>query len=168
MSRLANLGSRIAAVAPETMPDDEPAKDSGGKKKDEEMKDDDKPVEQTDAFAAGHTAGLKEANARMNAVFASDEYAGREKLAHTLLNKGMAADDIIETLASATKVEPAAIDHVAVTAAAEEAARAEMRGAMDAEPNSGANDGGEKPADAAPAAIWDKAIEANNPGLKLK
>lgn len=50
--------------------------------------------------AEAHADGFKAANDRMNAVFASEHYTGREALAQKLLAKNMSADDIIDVLAA--------------------------------------------------------------------
>lgn len=61
------------------------------------------------AKAEGHDAGFKAANDRMNAVFASAHYEGRETQAKAMLAKSMSAEDIIDILAVTPKIEPSAL-----------------------------------------------------------
>lgn len=111
---------------------------------------------------AGFEAGLKTANDRMNAVFSSEHYAGREQLAHTMLGKKMSAEDIIEVLASAPKIEAVETDPAKTEAAAEAAARDEAKKAIAATGNSNLDatgGSGTTTTDAqASSQIWDKAV----------
>lgn len=116
------------------------------------------------ARTEGHSAGFKAANDRMSAVMGSEHYAGRETLAKTLLaNEKMTAEDITTALAAAPKA--AAPDNPALSAeeqraAAEEAGREEMKGALADTKNSnidpGAGGGGKPDAAAEATAFWDR------------
>lgn len=86
----------------------------------------------------GQALGFKAANERMNAVFASEHYTGREGAAAKLLGKeAMSADDIVEVLAEMPKVEQSALTEEQQRAAAEEAGRKEMREQIGQQGNSG-------------------------------
>ena len=86
--------------------------------------------------AEAKAEGVKETNARMNAVFANTEYAGREKLAHSLLATSLSADEIVIQLAAAPKIEPSALASTVDAEAADNAARAEMTAAIEKNKNS--------------------------------
>jgi len=94
---------RAAMPDPENdeLPEDESAE---GKDKETNM---DKTHTQADvdqAAQAAATAAAKAANERFSTVLASEHYAGRETLAHSLLAKDvLSAADIIETLQAAEK-----------------------------------------------------------------
>lgn len=127
-------------------------------KEDEEVTDE-TPVEKTEAFAAGQKA----ANDRMNAVFASEHFAGREAHAAKLLSKGLSAEDTIDLLADMPKAKP--VDQTEANAKAEEAAREEMREQMNKNGNVdlGADRGADKEGKTGRAkadARWDKANAA--------
>lgn len=141
MSRFANLGRRLAAVEPENpevededCPSDQPQK---SKKKDQPMSDQNEQA-LADAEKKGHDTGFKAANERMNKVFASEHYAGREALAATMLAKpSMSADDIIDILAATPKAEKQGLSDDASREAAEAAGRKEMKDALAQTGNSG-------------------------------
>lgn len=121
---------------------------------------------------AATKAATAAANARFTAVIGSEHYAGREKLAATLLASDLTADAIVGALGDAPKAAPetAALTEEQKKEAAEAAAREEMKAALGQGKNSGidANGGGkgkEKKADS--GSVWDKAIALNNPGVKL-
>ncbi len=94
---------RAAMPDPENdeLPEDESAE---GKDKETNM---DKTHTQADvdqAAQAAASAAAKAANERFSTVLASEHYAGRETLAHSLLAKDvLSAADIIETLQAAEK-----------------------------------------------------------------
>jgi hypothetical protein len=137
MSRFANLSERLSADLPKdrTRPDeDEEDETTTSDIKDKEKKDMNEEIEK--AKAEGHAAGFKEANDRMNAVFASEHYKGREASAAKLLGKNMTADDIIDVLADMPKVEQAALTDEQQREAAEEAGRKEMKDALELSKNS--------------------------------
>lgn len=119
--------------------------------------------------ASAHADGVKAANDRMNKVFASNEYVGREAQAAKLLGKNMTAEDIIDVLADMPKVVPTAVDETAIKAAAEEAARNEMAATIAKTGNSNVDAGtaSEPVADkrAAADAVWAKARPLAN-GVK--
>lgn len=167
--RFANLSERLSADLPQDpnrpIEDDEDetiAAPEGGAKPTSKKKDREMTEEEINAMKAeAKSEGFKEANDRMNAVFASEHYAGRETLAHALLSKNMSAADICDSLAAAPKIEPSAIGAEAVEQKAEEAAREEMKDAIGKTGNSGldASGGGAKTDDAQVSAqIWDKAV----------
>jgi hypothetical protein len=136
MSRFAGLPTALKARAqeptnPDCPEDDEDEAGSGQKSK---KKDNPDMSEQNDAAAIsaardeGHAAGFKAATDRFQAVISSEHYAGREALAGKLLGKNaMSADDIVEALAEAPKVEAKTLTEEEQRAAAEEAGRKEMR-----------------------------------------
>lgn len=175
MSRFHNLGQRLSeplADEPDTSgnePDEPETTTSKSKKKDPVM------TEQTDQAAIdaakkeGHEAGFKAANDRMNKVFASEYYAGREAAAAKLLGKpAMSAEDIIDVLADMPKVETAALTEEEQRQAAEEGGRKEMQAALGQQQNSnidagGGNGGGEQDKAAAASSAWDKAYARTFP-----
>lgn len=82
-------------------PEDECA---DGKDKDTTMEKTHTQADVDQAAQAAASAAAKATNDRFNAVLASEHYAGRETLAHTLLAKdALSAQDIIETLQAAEK-----------------------------------------------------------------
>jgi hypothetical protein len=144
VSRFANLSERLSADLPNDppRPDGEEDETTTSKKKDKEKYN--MTQEVTTAEAKGHAAGFKEATDRMNAVFASGHYAGREASAHVMLgNAKFSADEIIGVLAAQPKVEPAAINDTIDTEATE---RADLRKNLaENQPQSLGNEGGEAP-----------------------
>lgn len=101
----AGLRRAPRAAMPDPEDENQPEDDcSEGEKKEDNM---DKTHTQADvdqAAAAAATTATKAANDRFNAVLASEHYAGRETLAHSLLAKdALSAADIIETLQAAEK-----------------------------------------------------------------
>lgn len=93
------------------------------------------------ARTEGRDTGFKSANDRMNAVFASEHYAGREAAAAKMLGKpNLSAEDIVDLLADMPKAEPqgstAALTEEQQRAAAEEAGRQEMKAALEENKNS--------------------------------
>jgi hypothetical protein len=126
----------------------------------------DTKLEDRDDYKAGHAAGrddgFKAATDRMNTVFASEHFPGREAAAAKLLGKDMSAADIVDILADMPKVEPKA-DQEAANKAAEDAARAEMREEMKKSGN--ADLGNSADADTSSRAkadsVWDRARTAN-------
>ncbi|CDO34053.1 hypothetical protein [Novosphingobium sp. KN65.2] len=91
------------------------------------------------ARTEGREAGFKSANDRMNAVFASEHYAGREAIAAKMLGKAsMTAEDIIDVLASTPKeaAGTSALTEEEQRAAAEEAGRQEMKAELGKTENS--------------------------------
>lgn len=117
------------------------------------------------ARTEGRDTGFKSANDRMNAVFASEHYAGREAAAAKMLAKpNLSAEDIVDLLADMPKAKPQgttpALTEEQQRAAAEEAGRKEMKAALEENKNSevDAGTGGGKP-DKRKAAddVWAKA-----------
>ncbi|MBB4859639.1 ribosomal protein L12E/L44/L45/RPP1/RPP2 [Novosphingobium chloroacetimidivorans] len=116
------------------------------------------------ARTEGREAGSKSATERMNKVFASEHYAGREAAAAKLLGKpNLSAEDITELLADMPKAgvpEAPALTEEQQRAAAEEAGRKEMQAALEQNKNSDIDAGGGAPQPdkrAAADAVWDKA-----------
>lgn len=98
MSRFAELGQRMKAAAEAGTPSLSSGPD-GNEQKDMTMTD---TVDtNSNDYKAGMEAARKAANDRVNAVIASEHYAGREKLAATLLNSDMNAESIVAALAAA-------------------------------------------------------------------
>ncbi len=164
MNNGSHAGLRLAARAsePECPPEDEDEPEDGeaseGKTKKEKC-DMDKTHTQADVEQAASAASAA-ANERFGKVLASDQYAGRESLAHKLLgNAALGADDIIDALASAPKAASPAPE--AGQNAAEEAGRQVMRDALaeagnsNVSPDGGA--GGSGNAEANIDALWDTA-----------
>src|SRR5690606_13083910 len=88
------------------------------------------------ATQAGHTAGFQAATDRMNAVFASEHYKGREASAGKLLTKASllnaTSDDIIDLMADMPKSEEAtALSVKEQKEAAEEEARKVMKAELE-------------------------------------
>ncbi|HUD28311.1 MAG TPA: hypothetical protein VMQ93_05515, partial [Novosphingobium sp.] len=74
-------------------------------KKEKSMDDETKAALEA-ARTEGRDTGFKSANDRMNAVFASEHYAGREAAAAKLLGKpSLSAEDIVDLLADMPKAE---------------------------------------------------------------
>lgn len=170
-TRLAAHRTRAADVVEEEIedrPDDDPGDEkTTSTKKDRKMDDETKAAIDA-AKTKGHDEGFKAASERMNAVFASEHYAGREDLAAKLLGKpAMTAEDIIDVL-GATPKAPAGEGLSAEEAreAAEKSGREEMRKALDEGKNSeiDANGGGKANDKTNPQALWDKAIAKVFPG----
>jgi len=156
-------GTEPAAPAPAT-PDEpapDPDTDTPTDKDDEEMTTE-TPLEERDDYKAGHSAGLKAANDRMNAVFAHENAKGREASAAKLLGKpNMTSDDIIDVLADMPAAEQ--VSQEEANAAAEEAAREEMQKEMSSRGNVdlGADENKDGKTGRAKAdAVWDKANAA--------
>lgn len=124
------------------------------------------------AHSEGHSAGFKAANDRMNAVFASDHYAGREPLARAMLaNEKLSAEDIIGCLQAAPKAaapKGADLSDEEKRKAAEEGGRSEMKSAIEEtgnsniDPSGGGNPGGADKAKAA-SDSWDRVYADLNP-----
>jgi hypothetical protein len=174
MSRFTGLPDALKAAADKPKDEENPVitdeNDDGtepkSKKKDKDMSTE-TPVEQT----AEYQAGFKAANDRLNAVTASEHYAGREPSAHAMLGKSMSASDIIDILATQPKIEPATIiiDPAAATAAAEEAGKATMLAALNEQTNAALDDSS---GDAKPNAkvdvdkTWNRAYGLEEKGAK--
>lgn len=117
------------------------------------------------ARTEGRDTGLKSANERMNAVFASEHYAGREAAAAKMLGKpNLSAEDIVDLLADMPKTEPqgstAGLTEEQQRAAAEEAGRQEMKAALEENKNSNVDastDGGKPDKRKASDDVWTKA-----------
>lgn len=141
-------------IEPDGDPDDESAPPKERNKKDMKPMDtncNDTAVAQ--AVAAERT--------RTTTVLASEHYAGREKLAASLLATELGADQIVAALAAATPAAAVASDDP------EAAARSEMQDALAANRNSGIDpgSGGGSPEAASAQAIeagWNKATAAVN------
>lgn len=136
------------------------------KKKDDLMPNEDEMKAAADAARTeGHGAGFKAANERMNKVFASEHYVGREALAQSLLaSDALSADDVIGHLEKAPKAVASTTTTLTADeqkAAAEAAAREEMKKTIAETGNSNIDasaGGGGKPDKRAQAdAVWDRA-----------
>lgn len=169
MNNGAYAGLRLAARAakpdpeadpnetePDGDPDDTSASNDGKGKEKKPMDTNCEDTAVAQAVAAERT--------RNSTVLASEHYAGREKLAASLLSTDLSADQIVAALAAAGV--PASAERVDTDASA----RAEMREAIDETQNSAldasaSGAGGTETKDY--ASVWDGAIAANNPGVKL-
>lgn len=177
MSRFANIGERLAADLPKTDPtrpeDDEDELQPESKKKDKDMTTITQEAHEAalaTARAEAKAEGVKEANARTEAVMASEHYAGRETLVKTLLATDLSVDQITASLAAAPKVEASSLLTAdELKAAAEEAGRKEMKDAIGQNKNSAVEPGSEgasgdgKMSAQAIDAIWDKAVSRVSP-----
>lgn len=109
-NRFAELRARSAPRSGDTYPgrkkkspEDEPEADEGENEEEDEMSDETN-TEEKEAKAAD--AATKAANERMQAVFASEHYAGNQTTANKLLlNANLSSDDIIGVLADLPKPE---------------------------------------------------------------
>jgi hypothetical protein len=154
------MAARAASPDPEMDPTEtEPDSDEDdtsakkGKNKDKKPMD---PNCNDAAIAQAKAEGFAEANQRFSTVLASEHYAGREQLASALLaNDKLSADEIITALAAAAPAQPAASTTTGAQSA-EEAARAEMRSAIEASNNStiDAGAGGSKSKAEDAGALW--------------
>lgn len=158
MNNGSHAGLRLAARAsePERKPDteDEPEDETNvDGDEEEENCNMDKTHTQADVEQAALAASTA-ANERFGKVLASDEYAGRENLAKTLLgNVALGADDIIAALAAAPKAVEANPE------ASEEGGRQEMRSVLASQGNSDVEAGGGSTGhqEANKDALWDNA-----------
>ena len=173
--RLAAHRTSVSAEDPEvpTSPDgpDETEPTENPKKKDDQMPNEDEmQAAVATARTEAHSLGFKAANERMNKVFASEHYVGREALAQSLLaSEALSADDVIGHLEKA----PKAIASTTTTLTAEEqqnaaetAAREEMKKAIAETGNSNIDaDSGKKPDKKAESdGVWNKAYGLNKEG----
>jgi hypothetical protein len=143
VSRFANLSERLSADLPSdsTRPEGEEEEYMSSKKKDKEKEEMNYDKDKVESEA--HAAGFKQANDRMNAVFASEHYDGREAAAHVMLgNVKLGADDIISILAASPKSETLATNIADTEANAREELRKNL---AQNQPQSLGNDGGETP-----------------------
>lgn len=158
MSRIAQIRAAAAGVraSDETDEDEMETQDDGtsppakSKRKDTDMAEAEQNAAVETAKKEGQAAGFKAANDRMNAVMASEHYAGREATANKLLSKeGMSAEDIIDVLATTPKAEATALTPDAAKEAAEAAGRKEMQDAIKSGTNSDVDaDAGQAPKEA--------------------
>lgn len=151
--RAAATGARAADdVDEETTEstDDGTSPPAKSKRKDTDMAEAEQNAAVEAAKKEGQAAGFKAANDRMNAVMASEHYAGREAVANKLLSKeGMSAEDIIDVLATTPKAETTGLDADAAKEAAEAAGRKEMQDAIKSGKNSDVDaDAGQAPKEA--------------------
>lgn len=127
-------------LSPENRPDeDECPETSKPKPKDSTMTEEEIKAAVDKASADAAAAATQAATQRFSAVLASEHYAGREKLAQTLLgNEAMSADAIIAALADAPKATTVAAELTdeQKREAAEAAGRAEMQAALGETTNS--------------------------------
>lgn len=136
--------------------------DNNSTSKETDMTDQTSAEAVAEAEKKGTDAGFKAANDRMNKVFASEHYAGREALAAKMLGKpSMSAEDIIDLLADTPKAATATgLTEEQQREAAEAAGRETMKIAIDETANSSVDaSGGDKNADAKAKATnhgWDK------------
>ena len=114
--------------------EDDETDDDSNPEKDQDMTEE----EMQAAIAAARKEGFEAANARFNTVLASDHFAGREQLAKTLLATDLSAENIVAALAAAAPAAPTA---PANTTASDDAAREEMRAAIQQNTNAAVETG---------------------------
>jgi hypothetical protein len=148
--RFSNLGQRLSANPDADVPtgdedqvltpDETPTSPTPGEPNPDDNQKESSPMttetagDQSADFQAGRAAGLKEANARVAAVFASEHAVGREAAAAKYLATSMDAEQIAMVLGDLPKAATA-LTEAQAREAAEEAGRREMRDAMDARGN---------------------------------
>lgn len=144
-------------AAAESVP---PKKENCSEDGDEDDKDGDSDpgMKGKDKAEASQGDAFAQVNARFQTVLASDEYKGREQLAHTLLgNASLSADAILAALAAAPSPTVNA-------GTADDAALAEMRAAIASTGNSNIDANAPAPGAAAKAAsVWDTALAKVSP-----
>lgn len=118
----ANAGDMPKKASDDEDEDDMETEDDGTKKPKSKKKDDE--------YMDDKAAAAKAATDRSLAVMASDHFAGREKLAATLLASSMSADEIITALAAAPKGPASGVD---ADDADDAKARADMRAKLSAD-----------------------------------
>lgn len=124
------------------------------------------------ARTEGRENGQKSANERMNTVFASEHYAGREAAATKLLGKAsLSAEDIVDLLADMPKAEPqaaATLTEDQQRAAAEEAGRKEMKAELERNANSDVDASAASKPDKRKASddVWARAYGYDKEGVK--
>ena len=133
--------------------EDDETDDDSNPEKDQDMTEE----EMQAAIAAARKEGFEAANARFNTVLASDHFAGREQLAKTLLATDLSAENIVAALAAAAPAAPTAATAPANTTASDDAAREEMRAAIQQNTNASIETGAVK-ASANPEAPDPKAV----------
>lgn len=101
----------------------------------------DQDMTEDEMKAAARKEGFEAANARFNTVLASDHFAGREQLAKTLLATDLSAENIVAALAAAAPAAPTAATAPANTTASDDAAREEMRAAIQQNTNAAVETG---------------------------
>lgn len=145
------------------MPDDD---EEAGEKKDKKNMSD---KEQEAAVAQAAADAKKAENARFSAVLASEHYAGRETLAKNLLATDLTAEQVVAALADAPKAQAPGASAEDIEKAKEEGQREAMKAALGDDKNSGVdpNGSGKGSKQSGSASLWDQAVAANNPGLKL-
>lgn len=150
------MAARAAQPDPETNPNEpEPDEDEDDTSASSEQQKDKKPMD-TNCNADAVAQAVNAERQRTSAVLASEHYAGREKLAASLLETELSADQIVTALA-ASNAAPAKAE-----ADPESAARDEVRTVLGANANSGIEPGaGTSPQDDAKAsdASWDRAYD---------
>lgn len=127
----ANAGDKPKKASDDEDEDDIETEDDGTKKPKSKKKDDE--------YMDDKASAAKAATDRSLAVMASEHFAGREKLAATLLGSSMSADEIVTALAAAPKGATPSTDSESDDDAK---ARADMRAKLAAEQpgNLGADD----------------------------
>ncbi len=93
------------------------------------------------ATAAARKEGFDAANARFNTVTASEHYAGREQLASNLLGTDLTAEQIIAALGASVPPLVAIAPATLSTTASDDAAREEMRAAIQQNTNAAVETG---------------------------
>ena len=171
---LAAHRASVSAESPEVpnSPDgpDENETPENPKKKDDQMNDEELKAAVDAARTEGHGVGFKAANERMNKVFASEHFVGREALAQSLLAKeALTADDVIgllETSPKAAATTTASLTEEQQREAAEKGAREEMKAELGKTQNSDIDaNGGKEPDKKAQAdSVWTKAYGLNQEG----
>ncbi len=155
--RTALAATLAPQAAAEGMP---PKKENCSEDGDEDDKDGDSDpgMKGKDKAEASQGDAFAQVNARFQTVLASDDYKGREQLAHTLLgNASLSADAILAALAAAPSPTVNA-------GTADDAALAEMRAALASTGNSKIDANAPAPGAAAKAAsVWDTALAKVSP-----
>ena len=109
------------------------------------------------AIAAARKEGFEAASTRFNTVIASEHYAGRETLASNLLGTELTAEQIITALGASAPPLVAIAPATISTTASDDAAREEMRAAIQQNTNASVETGAVK-ASANPEAPDPKAV----------
>lgn len=117
--------------------EDDETDDDSNPEKDQDMTEE----EMQAATAAARKEGFEAANARFNTVLASEHFAGREQLAKMLLATDLSAENITAALAAAAPAAPTAAPAPANTTASDDAAREEMRAAIQQNTNAAVETG---------------------------
>jgi hypothetical protein len=117
--------------------EDDETDDDSNPEKDQDMTEE----EMQAAIAAARKEGFDAANARFTTVTASEHYAGREQLASNLLGTDLTAEQIIAALGASAPPLVAIAPATLSTTASDDAAREEMRAAIQQNTNAAVETG---------------------------